>query len=160
MDIGEALGIVHRTIVEAAMADAGVVKLRLLRDDPRAPRPDGCASRFGLQDVKGAIHEGTLRADGKYAFEFALAVKEGSDPARPVFTGPFARGPRDERFVYLSWKRLDGQGYVNRIKVRLGDLDWRLVREAQAAGKPLEADMSGRGPGGGRVKVEWRVARD
>jgi hypothetical protein len=74
--------------------------------------------------------------------------------------GPFASGPRDERFVFLSWKRVDGQGYVNRIKARLGDLDWPLVRQAQAAGKPLEADMSGRGPGGGRVPVEWRVAQD
>jgi hypothetical protein len=142
------------------MANTGSVKMRLLRDDPHPPRPDGSACHFGLQDKKERIHAGRLRADGKLAFDFALEVKDGPDPDRPVFTGPFASGPREDRFVYLSWKRAGDCGYVNRIKARLSDLDWRLVREAQAADRPLEADMSGRPTGGGRIPVVWRVARD
>ena len=78
------------------------VRFRLLRDDPAPPSPDGRSYRIGLQDPKGGMHEGRLRADGKLQFDFELAVKEGPDPGRPVFTGPFASGPRDERFVYLS----------------------------------------------------------
>ncbi len=136
------------------------VGFRLLRDDPEPPSPDGSACRIGLQDAKGGMHDGTLRPDGRLQFDFELTVKEGPDPDRPVFTGSFASGPRDERFVYLSWQRLDGCSYVNRIKARLADLDWPLVRAAQAAGRPLEADLSGRKPGGGRVAIRWRLAPD
>lgn len=151
---------VDETAGEGAVANGGKVRFRLLRDDPAPPSPDGSACRIGLQDNKGGMQAGTRRPDGKLQFDFALVVKEGPDPERPVFTGPFASGPRDGRFVYLSWQRVDGSGYVNRIKARLADLDWLLVREAQAAGKPLEADLSGRRPGGGRVPIQWRVARD
>lgn len=139
----------------AAQGDS--VRIRLLTGDTRPPRPDGTGCIFGLQDDKNRVYSGTRRPDGRIAFDFTLAVKAGSDPDKPVFTGPFARGPRDERFVYLSWLRLDGKGYVNRIKARLTDIDWPLVREAQARDLPLEADMTGRAPGGGRVPVRWRV---
>jgi hypothetical protein len=132
--------------------------MRLLRDDDTPPQPDGSACRFGLQDNKGRIVEGVRGADGKFRFDFEVIVRPGPEPTRPVFTGPFASGSREDRFVYLSWQRLDGGGYVNRIKARLKDLDWPLVRAAQAQGKVLEADMSGRRGGGGTVPVEWRLA--
>lgn len=82
------------------------------------------------------------------------------DPATglPIFNGAFASGSKVERFVYLSWPRLNGVGYVNRVKIRLADADWPLIRAAQAQGKVLEADTSGRTPGGGQVPVSWRLA--
>ncbi|HEX5182943.1 MAG TPA: DUF5990 family protein [Allosphingosinicella sp.] len=135
------------------------IRMRLLRDDDAPPSPDGSAVRFGLQDNKGRIVEGARGTDGRFRFDFELVVRSGPD-ARPVFTGPFASGSREERFVYLSWQRLDGGGYVNRIKARLKDIDWPLIRVAQASGKALEADMSGRRAGGGTVPVEWRLAED
>jgi hypothetical protein len=141
-------------------ADRGNLKIRLLTSDTAPPSPDGTGYRFGLQDSNGRIHIGTPREDGKLAFDFTLTVKTGPDPRTPVFTGPFASGRRDERFVYLSWQRRDAQGYINRVKVRLADLDWSLVCAAQQLDCPLEADMTGRAAGGGRVPVEWRVARD
>lgn len=141
------------------MAESQTIRMRLLRDDPAPPSGDGNACRFGLQDNKGRIVEGRRGTDGMFRFEFELTVKPGPD-GRPVFTGPFASGSRDERFVYLSWQRPDGGGYVNRIKARLKDLDWPLLHTAQASGKALEADMSGRRPGGGTVPVEWRLVED
>ncbi len=141
-------------------AGSGRVRMRLITGDTTPRHADGSAYRFGLQDKQDQIYAGTPRDDGKLAFDFTLTVKAGPDPETPVFTGPFASGPRDERFVYLSWQRLNGHGYVNRIKARLSDLDWSLVREAQALDLPLEADMTGRAPGGGRVPVTWRIARD
>lgn len=60
--------------------------------------------------------------------------------------------------MYLSWQRVDGGGYVNRIKARLKDMDWPLIRAAQTQGKVLEADLSGRRAGGGTVPVDWRLA--
>ncbi|MBO9670861.1 MAG: hypothetical protein J7485_10125 [Sphingobium sp.] len=139
------------------MSNSDSVRFRLLRDSADPPSPDGSAVRFGLQDSKDNIQPPVKRADSTLVFEFELKVKEGPDPERPVFTGPFASGPRDERFVYLAWQRLNEQGYVNRVKIRLTDIGWPLVREAQASGRPLEYDASGRGTGGGRVAVEWKL---
>jgi hypothetical protein len=134
----------------------GTIRLRLLRE-PAPPSPDGSAFIFGLQDSKGGIEPGVPAGAGKRRFDFELIVKEGKDPDRPVFTGRYANGPAGDRFVYLSWQRLNGQGYVNRIKARLGDLDWPLIRKAQAGAKVLEADISGRAAGGGRAPVAWRL---
>jgi hypothetical protein len=139
------------------MAARRVVRLRLLRDDP-APPSGGASAPFGLQDKDGKLQPPLRRADGMHAFDFALTVDEGPD-GRPNFTGPFACGPRDQRFVYLSWPHLDGCGYVNRIKVRLADLDWPLIDRAIAGGVPLEADASGRKAGGGTVPVVWRLGQ-
>ncbi len=142
------------------MTDASTVCFRLLRDSIEPPAPDGSAVDFGIQDNKAQLYPPARRADGMLVFDFALTVKQGPDPDKPVFTGPFASGPRDERFVYLAWPRRNGQGHVNRAKFRLTDITWAQVHEAQATGRPLEYDASGRGAGGGRVAVEWTLGED
>lgn len=137
------------------MTDQAMLRLRLLRDDDVPATTDGSAFTFGLQDSGGAIFPPTTGPDGRLRFDFELKVAPGPD-GQPVFTGPFASGPRGERFVYLSWRRPDGS-YINRVKARLKDLDWPLIRQAQAEGRALEADMTGRKPGGGTVPVAWRL---
>lgn len=142
------------------MRDQGIVRMRLLRNDPTPPNgaDDPSAHRFGLQDNKEVIHPGVLREDGKFAFDFDLRVAPAEDESEPpVFTGPFAFGKPQDRFVYLSWQRTDLPGYVNRVKARLADIDWALLRGAQESGGRLEADMSGRKAGGGKVPVVWRL---
>lgn len=131
------------------------VRMRLLCDDDTPPAPDGSAFDFGLQDSKGAMVPPAKGPDARLRFDFELKVAPGPD-GRPVFTGAFASGARDERFVYLSWRRRDGS-YINRVKVRLKDLDWPQIRSAQAQDRPLEADTTGRKPGGGTVAVAWRL---
>lgn len=140
------------------MTGPSTIHFRILRDNSDPPSPDGSPFHFGLQDTKGNIQPPVQRPDGVLAFEFELNVKEGRDLNKPAFSGPFASGPAGERFVYLSWPRLNGQGYVNRVKVRLIDIEWPLVREAQATGRLLEYDASARNAGGGRVAVEWTLA--
>jgi len=142
------------------MAATTPLKLRLLRDDPAAPSaaadPSPCT--FGLQDNKEQLHAGTINADGLYQFDFELRVASAQDESKPpVFLGPFAFGRPQDRFVYISWQRTAGPGYVNRIKARLADIDWALVHEAQESGGRLEADLSGRKAGGGKVPVVWRI---
>jgi hypothetical protein len=132
--------------------------MRLLRDDPTAPSGDA-SKLFGLQDKDENLDPPVKRDDGMFVFDFELTVSEGPG-GRPNFAGPFASGPREQRFVYLSWPRLDGCGYVNRIKMRLADLAWPQIEEAIRRGQPLEADASGRKPGGGTVPVAWRLADD
>ena len=137
------------------MTGKRTIRFRLLRDDRVAPTGDPSAP-FGLQDKNENLQPPVERANGLRVFDFGLMVSEGPD-GRPNFTGPFAFGPRDQRFVYLSWPRLDGCGYVNRVKVRLGDLDWSLIEQAIARDLPLKADASGRKAGGGTVPVHWKL---
>src|SRR4051794_18199602 len=101
------------------------IRIRLLRE-PEPPSSDGSDVRFGAQDKKGAMHDGIARGDGLTQFDFELTVAVAPD-GTPDFGGPFASGPRGDRFVYLSWQRTGGQGHMNRIKVRLADIDWPLL---------------------------------
>ena len=142
------------------MAERGVIRMRLLRDSDAPPSSDGSACSFGIQNTKGELFAARRRGDGMFVFDFDLTVARAPGLDRPNFTGPFASGPRGERFVYLSWARPGGAGYVNRIKARLADIDWPLLEQGWKLGKRLEADMSGRAAGGGRVRVAWRLADD
>lgn len=131
---------------------------RLIRvnDLPHTNR-QGRSYSFGLQDKKQNITLGYNDHNGYLAFDFSLMVKHGADLERPVFTGPFASGPVNDRFVYLSWK-LNERGYLNRIKARLGSIDWELIRIAQRSNSALEADMTGWVPHDPRKSPEWRTA--
>jgi hypothetical protein len=85
-----------------------------------------------------------------------LHVERRKD-GRPNFLGPFASGPADDRFVYLSWRSIPRGVWINRVKARLADIDWPLIEAAQSQGKRLCADISAWGPGGGRRAVDWRL---
>jgi hypothetical protein len=131
-------------------------RFRLLRSgDAPATNPHNLAYRFGLQDTKGNIVPGKRQPNGMLAFDFTLKVKQGKDAARPVFTGPFASGPADDRFVYLSWFATERGDYINRVKARLAAIDWKMIRASQRQDRPITADMTGRGPGDGTKPIAW-----
>jgi len=135
------------------------VRFRLLRsDDVPATNPHNLAYRFGLQDTKGNIIPGEIQADSMLIFDFNLKVKQGKDATRPVFTGRFASGPVEDRFVYLSWFAVERGDYINRVKVRLGGIDWKMIHASQKEDRPITADMSGRGPGEATRPVAWYLA--
>lgn len=135
----------------------GTVRLRLLHDGAGPASGEPCV--FGLQNAREEIRAGAPAADGRLAFEFELRVKDGPDPARPVFLGDYAMGPPAARFVYLSWKHTGGAGgYIGRLKAQLGGVTWAQVREAQATGRALTADMTGRSTGSGKGELVWTVA--
>ena len=132
--------------------------MRLIRaDDVPATNPLGDDYDFGLQDTKGNVIAGRRDDSGRHVFDFSLTVKPGKDPTRPSFGGPFASGPADDRFVYLSWWSRPRRQWINRVKARLADIDWAMVREAQATGRRITADLTGRPPGGGHKAVDWRL---
>jgi len=133
------------------------LRLRLIRDtDAPATNPDGDAFEFGLQDAQRRVFAGVRDASGRLAWDFQVSVKPGKDGS-PSFTGPFASGPAGDRFVYLSWRSVPRGVWINRIKARLGGIDWPLIDEARAQGRRLVADMSGWSPHDGRRQVEWRL---
>jgi hypothetical protein len=134
------------------------LRLRLIRDHDAPPtNPLGDGFVFGLQDTKEQLHPGVQDAAGRLVFDFTVVVKPGKD-GRPNFTGAFASGPAGERFVYLAWRSIPRGVWINRVKARLTDIDWPLIEQAQAEGRRLVADASSWSPGGGRRRVDWRLA--
>lgn len=134
------------------------VRLRLLRNNDIPPtNPHEFSYLFGLQDRKQNIIAGRRQPSGALAFDFTLTVKKGKNPKYPVFTGAFASGPADDRFVYLSWRSIERGDYINRVKARLSTIEWKMVRAAQEKDSPLTADMTGWTPGDPRKHVSWRL---
>jgi hypothetical protein len=137
---------------------ADEVRFRLLRtDDIPATNPHNLAFKFGLQDKQGEIVPPSSRKDGRLVFDFTLTAKKGIDPKRPVFGGRFANGPPNDRFVYLSWYAIRRGDYINRVKARLSQIEWQMVRAAQARNKAITADMTGWTPGHTKKYVEWHL---
>jgi hypothetical protein len=135
------------------------IRFRLLRsDDIPATNPHKLAYKFGLQDTKQQITEGTPQTNGILAFDFTLRVKKGKDSKNPVFTGRYASGPADDRFVYLSWWAIKRGDYLNRVKARLSTIDWEMVRASLQQDRPITADMTGWAPGDKRKSVRWYLA--
>lgn len=132
------------------------VHFRFLRsDDVPATNPHNLVYRFGLQDTKSKIFPGERDASGMFVFDFVLKVKRGKSPACPLFTGPFASGPVEDRFVYLSWFAIDRGDYINRVKVRLRAIDWTMIRVSQEENRSITADLTGRGLGEAMKPIEW-----
>jgi len=138
-------------------AGESAVRLRLIRADDRpATNPENDAFEFGLQDDKGALAPAARLPDGRLFWDFELRVRPAADGS-PNFLGAFASGPADDRFVYLSWRSVPRGVWINRLKARLRWIDWRLIRAAQAASKPITADLTGRGPGQSMQPIEWKL---
>lgn len=134
------------------------VRFRLIRADAIPPsHVVDEAVEFGVQDTKGVVVPGVRGPKGEFIFDFVLTVRDSSDPKHPAFGGRFASGTADDRFVYLSWRSIPRGVWINRVKARLGAIDWKMVRAAQKADKPLVADMTGWVPGDKRKHVEWRL---
>jgi hypothetical protein len=134
------------------------VRMRLIREaDVPAGHETNETCVFGLQDKQQQIVPGKPRRDGKLEFDFSLQAKAGPDPKRPVFTGRFASGPVEDRFVYLSWRSVKRGTYISRVKARLSSITWAMVRAAQKADRPVVADMTGWRPHDPRKEVEWRL---
>lgn len=139
------------------MAGEDQVRFRLIRaDDIPATNPEGDAFVFGLQDAKGQIDPGVRDASARLVFDFALRVRPGKDGA-PNFLGPYASGPVDDRFIYLSWVSIPRRVYINRLKCRLRDIGWPLIHQAQIEGQPIVGDVSGRGPAQAMKPVGWKL---
>ena len=134
------------------------VALRLIRSDDTPPtNPEGDAYEFGLQDTRQQLAAGVRDASGRLSWDFTVTVKPGKGGA-PNFTGLYASGPADDRFVYLAWRSIPRGVWINRVKARLGGIDWPIIEQARAEGRPLVADMSGWSPHDGRRQVAWRIA--
>ncbi len=135
------------------------LRLRLIRDSRRAGRPIRSArpSSSGCRTPSSSWSPASGTPTGGSRGTSPLTAKPGKDAARPNFTGRFASGPADDRFVYLAWRSLPRGVWINRIKARLAGIDWAMIEKARAENRRLVADMSGWTPHDGRRQVEWRL---
>jgi Family of unknown function (DUF5990) len=111
---------------------------------------------FGLQDSKGEIVAGARDRMGRFVFDFSLNAKSAAD-VRPVFTGRFASGTSEDRFVYLSWRSIPRGVYISRLKAGLSSIDWDMITTASGPSRRLCADMTDWRLGVSRRNVCWRV---
>ena len=79
-------------------------------------------------------------ADSKrIVFKPSLRARRNSD-GYVDFLGPFAHGPKAERFIYLNWVTTDGKApttMVGRIKLHLNHINWVAAKRAAEGRKPL-----------------------
>lgn len=100
------------------------------------------AIHLGIQRDKNLIE--AVPADRKrIVFRPVLRARRNPDGSAN-FLGPFAQGPRTERFVYLVWANMPpGAPPVSfgRIKLHLNHLDWKSVQKAAAAKRPIKVTV-------------------
>jgi hypothetical protein len=83
-------------------------------------------------DAKRIVFRPTLRA-----------LRNGDGSVN--FLGPFAQGPKSERFIYLNWATTNGKeltAMVGRIKLHLNHIKWAAVRKAAQGNKPIRVKLA------------------
>lgn len=113
-----------------------------------------CEALPGLQyEGRGPLHLG-IQQDAKIVeaapadrdrivFRPVLRVRRHSDGSAN-FLGPFAHGPRAERFIYLNWLIVRGgvQGErIGRIKLHLNHIEYKDAEKAAARKKPIKVTL-------------------
>lgn len=122
--------------------------IRIHVTNPPAATVNGRPTEFGLQDKAGKLMPGTAAADGSLVFECILKASE-SDP--PNFTGPYAQGTKQERFLYLGYRLAGETAWIKRIKVMLGS----ITAEQVAQGSVLQTEVDGRRVA--RFTASWKL---
>jgi hypothetical protein len=122
----------------SALAESITVEVRCNR---LPPMWDGATVYLGIQKGREVI-DITAAKTGKAIFkpQFRLADADGA----PNFLGPYAQGPRDERFFYLSWGRSDSASdfqMFRRLKVHLSHLGWKQIKAAARGEVPLRVTI-------------------
>jgi hypothetical protein len=106
-----------------ALADRGPVYLGIQKDDALIDAEPADAKRIVFRPV--------------------LEVRKHKD-GTPTFQGPFAHGPRDERFIYLVWsvqERGKPAQTFGRVKLHLNHIKWQDVEKAAGRKKPIKVTL-------------------
>ncbi len=90
---------------------------------------------YGLQEGKGSGYKTIQikRSDGEnFEFECSISVNFRENKA-PVFLGPFAQGPAEDRFIYIDIGTLAGQKnscWNRRLKIYLRGIESGIIQQA------------------------------
>jgi len=126
------------------------VKIKVICEDLPGTEFDDERAGLHYRNVHLGIQRGeavieTVPGDSKKAvFEPVFRVAP-LDDGKTNFLGSFAKGTKDQRFFYLSWGELGGDGFFRmfrRAKIHLSQLPWVTVEKAAKANKPIEVHLS------------------
>jgi len=110
--------------IELPGAEYGPLALGIQRDDAITEVASAATKRIVLKPVLRARRN----ADGSVNF-----------------LGPFAHGPKAERFIYLNWVTTNGKvptEQVGRIKLHLNHIQWAAVARSAQISKPLRVKLA------------------
>ena len=124
------------------------IQIRILVTNPPPSTIESRPTEFGLQDKSGNLIPGQPMPDGSLLFECVL---KASVDKPPNFTGPYAQGTPQERFIYLSYRPVGEAAWIKRIKVMLGSITTEQVAQRSV----LETTVDGRRAA--RVDAVWRA---
>jgi hypothetical protein len=94
----------------------------------------------------------------RIVFHCEFRVRKHTDGSAN-FLGPFAQGPRAERFIYLVWVVMDGTkpaAMLGRVKLHLNHIQWTQVEKAAARKKPIKVTVPLTSAKGGPVFASVR----
>ena len=99
-----------------------------------------------MQDKGKALLIGSETGSDERRYDFRLSVQKHDDGSAN-FSGAYAHGPRQARFLYLTLKarQADSWQIVKRIKISLRVITWDMVARALAEDKTLAVAVSGQG---------------
>jgi hypothetical protein len=103
----------------------------------------GGTLHLGIQDDNEVL-ELTPVNRKRLVFHPVFRVRRHADGSAN-FLGPFAHGPRSERFIYLNWIVLnDGTAIAapGRIKLHLSHIPWSSIESVVDAGKPIKVTLA------------------
>ena len=118
------------------------LSLVLICHDPPPAELDGHTMEFGAQDKAGALHAGSVEADGAHRFELAVRARPGFGEGSVDFGGPFVHGVPQGRFLYLGYRPVGETVWTRRWKVPLAAITAAQVAAAQAGQQALQARIS------------------
>lgn len=112
---------------------------------------------LGIQRDQEII-ETASAGSSRVVFRPVLRARSNTDGSAN-FLGPFAHGPRTERFIYLVWAVVQGKipvKMVGRIKIHLNHIKWATVEKAAGAKKPIRVTLALTGAKGKPVMASVR----
>src|SRR5215468_4558258 len=115
---------------------------RRFRDPQRQHAPLREPVYLGIQRGREVVEQAP--GDSKRATFLADFRVGRQGDGSPNFLGPFAQGTPADRFFYLSWgvRKRSGQFEMfRRLKIRLGHLGWREIRQSIATRRPMTVKL-------------------
>jgi hypothetical protein len=106
------------------------------------PGTQNSALMLGIQRDKAVI-EVASAASKQIVFKPTLRARRNADGS-VNFLGPFAQGPKAERFIYLNWTTTDKKaptGSIGRIKLHLNHIKWAQVKKAAEGNKAIKVEL-------------------
>ncbi len=110
---------------------------------PEAAWAGGGTLHIGIQGG-GEVLDLSPPGRKRIVFCPVLRVRRHTDGSAN-FLGPFAHGPRSERFIYLNWIVCnDGAAVASpgRIKLHLSHIPWSSIESVVSAGKPIRVTLA------------------